>query len=107
MKITNIDTFIEEFRNGRDIWSKASIELVVREISRLREENENLKRRLAASKNDVVLLEVSGMLKKTQERVQELEVHLKKKDIVISNQQARLKDYAKRLLDLGKNKDQE
>jgi len=36
MKITNIDTFIEEFRNGRDIWSRAAIELAVREIKRLR-----------------------------------------------------------------------
>ena len=36
MKITNIDTFIEEFRNGRNIWSRASIELAAREIKRLR-----------------------------------------------------------------------
>ena len=42
MKITNIDSFIEEFRNGRNIWSRASIELAVREISRLRKRNEEL-----------------------------------------------------------------
>lgn len=73
MKITNIDSFIEEFRNGRDIWSRASIELAVREIERLRKENNKLKVRLAASENDLVLFEVSEMLKKTQARVQELE----------------------------------
>lgn len=42
MKITTIDTFIEEFRNGINIWSKASIELVVREISRSRKRIEEL-----------------------------------------------------------------
>jgi hypothetical protein len=36
MKITNIDTLIEEFRNGRDIWSRTAIELAVREIERQR-----------------------------------------------------------------------
>ena len=36
MKITNIDSFIEEFRNGRDIWSRTTVELAVREIERLR-----------------------------------------------------------------------
>lgn len=73
MKITNIDTFIEEFRNGRDIWSRAAIELAIREIERLRKENNKLKIRLAASENDLVLTEVNEMLKKTQTRVQELE----------------------------------
>lgn len=65
MKITNIDTFIEEFRNGRDIWSRTAIELVVREIERLRKENH------------LVLMEVNGMLKKTQARKQELEAEIK------------------------------
>jgi hypothetical protein len=73
MKITNIDTFIEEFRNGRDIWSRASIELAVREIERLRKENNKLKVRLEASEKHLVLMEVNEMLKKTQARVQELE----------------------------------
>jgi len=73
MKITNIDSFIEEFRNGRDIWSRTTVELAVREIERLRKENNKLKVRLAASENDLVLFEVSEMLKKTQARVQELE----------------------------------
>lgn len=73
MKITNIDSFIEEFRNGRDKWSRTAIELVVREIERLRNETHKLKVRLAASENDLVLFEVSEMLKKTQARVQELE----------------------------------
>ena len=73
MKITNIDSFIEEFRNGRDKWSRTAIELVVREIERLRNETHKLKGRLAASENDLVLFEVSEMLKKTQARVQELE----------------------------------
>lgn len=36
MKITDVDTFIEEFRNGRDIWSRTAIELAVREIERQR-----------------------------------------------------------------------
>jgi len=81
MKITNIDSFIEEFKNGRDIWSRASIELAVREISRLRNENQKLKLRLAASENDLVLIEVNEMLKKTQARVQELE---EKYDLVLS-----------------------
>jgi hypothetical protein len=36
MKITNIDTLIEEFRNGRDVWSRTTVELAVREIERLR-----------------------------------------------------------------------
>ena len=36
MKITNIDSFIEEFRNGRDIWSRTTVELAMREIERLR-----------------------------------------------------------------------
>lgn len=36
MKITNIDTFIEEFRNGRDLWSRTAVGLAVREIKRLR-----------------------------------------------------------------------
>lgn len=35
MKITNIDTLIEEFRNGRDVWSRTTVELAVREIERL------------------------------------------------------------------------
>lgn len=73
MKITNVDSFIEEFRNCRNIWSKASIELVVREIERLRKENHKLATRLAALDSDLVLFEVSEMLKKTQARVQELE----------------------------------
>lgn len=73
MKITTVDTLIDEFRNGRDIWSRNSVELVVREIERLRKENNKLKLKLAASENDLVLFEVSEMLKKTQARVQELE----------------------------------
>lgn len=36
MKITTVDTLIDEFRNGRDIWSRGSVELAVREIERLR-----------------------------------------------------------------------
>ena len=36
MKINTVDTVIQEFRNGRDIWSRAAIELAVREIKRLR-----------------------------------------------------------------------
>lgn len=36
MKITTVDTLIDEFRNGRDIWSRNSVELAVREIERLR-----------------------------------------------------------------------
>jgi hypothetical protein len=73
MKISNIDSFIEEFRNGRGIFSRTSIELAVREIVRLRKENNKLKVRLAASENDLVLIEVNEMLKKTQARVQELD----------------------------------
>jgi len=73
MKITNIDTLIEEFRNGRNVWSRTVIELAVREIERLRKENHKLKVRLEASENDLVLIEVNEMLKKTQARVQELE----------------------------------
>jgi len=69
MKITNIDSFIEEFKNGRDIWSRASIELAVREISRLKNQ------------------------------VQELEVQMKSKDIIIENQQNTIEYYAKKLLD--------
>ena len=107
MKITDIDTFIEEFRNGRDIWSRASIELAVREISRLRNENHKLKVRLAASESDLVLFEVSEMLKKTQARVQELEVQLKSKEIVIDSKQKTINDYAQRLLGLEKNKEEE
>ena len=107
MKITDIDTFIEEFRNGRDIWSRASIELAVREIERLRKENNKLKVRLAASESATVLFEVSEMLKKTQARVQELEVQLKSKEIVIDSKQKTINDYARRLLGLEKNKDHE
>ena len=106
MKITNIDIFIEEFRNGRDIFSRTHIELAVREIERLRNENQKLKVRLAASENDVVLFEISEMLKKTQARVQELEIQLKSKEIVIKSKQKTINDYALRLLGLD-NKDQE
>ncbi|PKN85923.1 MAG: hypothetical protein CVU46_09570 [Chloroflexi bacterium HGW-Chloroflexi-8] len=35
MKIKTVDDAIEEFRNGRNIWSRQTIELFVREISRL------------------------------------------------------------------------
>ena len=73
MKINTVDTVIQDFRNGRDIWSRASIELAVREIERLRKENNKLKVRLAASEKHLVLMEVNEMLKKTQARVQELE----------------------------------
>ena len=105
MKITNIDSFIEEFRNGRDKWSRTAIELVVREIERLRNETHKLKGRLAASENDLVLFEVSEMLKKTHARVQELEVQLKSKEIVIDSKQKTINDYAQRLLGLEKNKE--
>lgn len=36
MKITTVDTLIDEFRNGRDVWSRTTVELAVREIERLR-----------------------------------------------------------------------
>jgi len=73
MKITNIFTFIEEFRNGRDIWTRNHIELAVREIRRLDKENQKLQLRLAASENAIVLTELNEMLKKTQARIAELE----------------------------------
>ena len=73
MKITNIFTLIEEFRNGRDIWTRSHVELAVREIRRLDKENQKLQLRLAASENDILLREVNEILKKTQSRVQELE----------------------------------
>ena len=100
MKISNIDSFIEEFRNGRNIWSRAEIELAVREISRLRKENNKLKVRIAACENDLVLLEVSEMLKKTQARVQELEVQLKSKEIVINSKQQTINEVVKKLIGL-------
>lgn len=90
MKITNIDSFIEEFRNGRDIWSRASIELAVREIERLRKENNKLKVRLAASENDLVLFEVSEMLKKTQARVQELEAENSRLSVLLHDEMNQL-----------------
>lgn len=46
MKITNIDTLIEEFRNGRDIWSRTSVELAVREIVRQRNYIEKLEKQI-------------------------------------------------------------
>ena len=98
MKITNVDSFIEEFRNGRNIWSKASIELVIREIERLRKENHKLATRLAALDSDLVLFEVSEMLKKTQARVQELEAQLKSKEIVIDSKQEEINRLAEKLL---------
>jgi len=73
MKINNIFTLIEEYRNGRDIWTRNHVELAVREIRRLDKENLKLWLRLAASKNDILLREVNEMLKTTQSRVQELE----------------------------------
>jgi hypothetical protein len=36
MKINTVDTLIEDFKNGREIFSRHSIELAVREILRLR-----------------------------------------------------------------------
>ena len=81
MKITDIDSSIEEYGDGKDIWSGTAIERTVREISRLRNENQKLKLRLAASENDLMLIEVNEMLKKTQARVQELE---EKYDLVLS-----------------------
>lgn len=36
MKITDIDVLIKEFQNGWGIWSRANVELAVREIERLR-----------------------------------------------------------------------
>jgi hypothetical protein len=47
MKINTVDAFISEFRNGREIFSRRSINLVVREISQLRNENEKLRAELA------------------------------------------------------------
>ena len=44
MKITNIDTLIEEFRNGRDIWSRTTVELAVREIERLQSRVQELEK---------------------------------------------------------------
>jgi len=44
MKITNIDSFIEEFRNGRDIWSRTTVELAVREIERLQSRVQELEK---------------------------------------------------------------
>ena len=35
MKITDVDILINEFRKGRNTWPRASIELFVREITRL------------------------------------------------------------------------
>lgn len=35
-KTKTVDDVIEEFRNGRDVWSRNRVELFVREISRLR-----------------------------------------------------------------------
>ena len=107
MKITTCDSFIEEFRNGRDIWSRTAVELAVREIERLRKENNKLKVKLEASESATVLFEVSEMFKKTQARVQKLEVQLKSKEIVINSKQKTINDYARRLLGLEKNKDQE
>lgn len=101
MKISNIDSFIEEFRNGRDIFSRTSIELAVREIERLRNENHKLKVRLAASESATVLFEVSEMFKKTQARVQELEVQLKSKEIVIESKQKTINEVVKKLIELG------
>jgi len=73
MKIINIFTLIEEFRNGRDIWTRNHVELAVREIRRLDKENQKLQLRLAASENDILLREVNEMLKKTQSRLQQVE----------------------------------
>ena len=73
MKTNTVETIIEDFRSGQNIFRRPSVELLVREISRLQKENEKLKVRLAASENDILLREVNEMLKKTQSRVQELD----------------------------------
>ena len=65
-------------------------------------EIERLKVRLAASENDLVLIEVNEMLKKTQARVQELECQLKSKKIVIESKEQTIREFAEKMLDLRK-----
>jgi len=53
MKISNVDSFIEEFRNGRDIWSRATIELAVREIEKQRKRIAEIKSLLLWALNNI------------------------------------------------------
>ena len=73
MKTNTVETIIEDFRKGQNIFRRPSVELMVCEISRLCKENEKLQLRLAAAENDILLYEVNKILKRTQSDVQELE----------------------------------
>lgn len=62
MKITDIDSFIEEFRNGRDIFSRTSIELSVREIEKQR-------KRIAELEQERRWISIDERLPNSSERV--------------------------------------
>lgn len=80
MKITNIDTLIEEFRNGRDIWSRTAIELAVREIERLKQRvavQEDLLR-LAEGDKQTISEVLTNTIARRDKRIAELEEALTK-----------------------------
>jgi len=72
-------------------------------IKELEQERDYLDTKCAAFENDFVLLDVTEKLKKAEARVQELEIQLKSKDIIINNQQGRLNYYATKDLFRGNN----
>lgn len=75
MKITDIDIFIKEFRNGRDIWSRTAIELAVREIERLKQRvaiQEDLLR-LAEGDKQTISEVLTNTIARRDERIKELE----------------------------------
>jgi hypothetical protein len=75
MIITNIDTFVEEFRNGRDIWSRTAIELAVREIERLKQRvavQEDLLR-LAEGDKQTISEVLTNTIARRDKRIAELE----------------------------------
>ena len=91
MKINTVDTVIECFQNYQNIFRRSSVELLVREISRLR----NV---VAAHENDFVLLDVSDKLVQSQKDIAKLETQLKSKEIVIEAKQQIINKLASKML---------
>jgi hypothetical protein len=81
-EILNDCSWFAEKHRGKNKQSGAHWSTIIRfpklfdEAVRLQKENNKLKVQLATSENDLVLIEVNEMLKKTQARVQELEEQL-------------------------------
>ena len=69
MKINTVDTIIQDWREGQNIFRRSSVELLVREISRLNKRIENL---------ETTLVYTVGAWKKDVEE----EVHVDKEEVM-------------------------